>query len=48
MNDKRKPGRPALPPDKKLAVVPVRLTAEQKARPTGECGMFIEPIKGTP
>ena len=31
-NDKRKPGRPALPPDKKLAVVPVRLTAEQKAK----------------
>ena len=32
MNDKRKPGRPALPPDKKLEVVPVRLTAEQKAK----------------
>ena len=32
MNDKRKPGRPALPPEKKLAVVPVRLTAEQKAK----------------
>ena len=31
-DDKRKPGRPALPPDKKLAVVPVRLTAEQKAK----------------
>lgn len=29
---KRKPGRPALPPEKKLAVVPVRLTAEQKAK----------------
>ena len=31
-NDKRKPGRPALPPDKKLAVVPVRLTKKQKAK----------------
>ena len=32
MTDKRKPGRPALPPDKKLAVVPVRLTKNQKAK----------------
>jgi hypothetical protein len=31
-NGKRKPGRPALPPDKRLAVVPVRLTAKQKAK----------------
>ena len=31
-NDKRKPGRPALPPEKKLAVVPVRLTKKQKAK----------------
>lgn len=27
-----KPGRPALPPEKKLAAGPVRLTAEQKAK----------------
>ena len=31
-DDKRKPGRPALPPGEKLVVVPVRLTAEQKAK----------------
>ena len=31
-NDKRKPGRPALPPGEKLVVVPVRLTEEQKAK----------------
>lgn len=33
MNDnKRKPGRPALPPGGKLVVVPVRLTEAQKAK----------------
>ncbi len=31
-DDKRKPGRPALPPAEKLVVVPVRLTPEQKAK----------------
>lgn len=31
-DDKRKPGRPALPPGKKLVVVPVRLTETQKAK----------------
>jgi hypothetical protein len=29
---KRKPGRPALPPDQRLVVVPVRLTEDQKAK----------------
>jgi hypothetical protein len=29
-SDKRKPGRPALPPGEKLVVVPVRLTPEQR------------------
>jgi hypothetical protein len=29
-DDKRKPGRPALPPGEKLVVVPVRLTPEQR------------------
>ena len=28
--DKRKPGRPALPPAEKLVVVPVRLTPAQR------------------
>lgn len=28
----KKQGRPALPPGEKLAVVPVRLTAQQKAK----------------
>lgn len=32
MNDKGKPGRPALPPGEKLVVVPVRLTEAQKAK----------------
>jgi hypothetical protein len=33
MNDeKRKPGRPALPPGDKLVLVPVRLTEKQKAK----------------
>lgn len=33
MNDeRRKPGRPALPPGKKLVVMPVRLTEAQKAK----------------
>lgn len=31
-DDKRKPGRPALPPGEKLVVVPVRLTEAQKAK----------------
>ena len=31
MPSNRKPGRPALPLDEKLVVVPVRLTVEQKA-----------------
>ena len=31
-DDKRKPGRPALPPSEKLVVVPVRLTEAQKAK----------------
>lgn len=31
-NDKRKPGRPALPPGEKLVVVPVRLTEAQKSK----------------
>ena len=31
-DDKRKPGRPALPRSEKLVVVPVRLTVEQKAK----------------
>ncbi len=30
--DKRKQGRPALPPGEKLVVVPVRLTDAQKAK----------------
>ena len=30
--DKRKPGRPALPPGEKMVVVPVRLTQAQKAK----------------
>jgi hypothetical protein len=30
--DKRKPGRPALPPSKKLLVVSVRLTPTQRDR----------------
>ena len=29
-DDKRKPGRPALPPGEKLVVVPVRLTPAQR------------------
>lgn len=29
-DDKRKPGRPALPPAEKLVVVPVRLTPAQR------------------
>ena len=32
MPSNRKPGRPALPLDEKLVVVPVRLTVEQKAK----------------
>lgn len=32
MTETRKPGRPALPPSEKLVVVPVRLTAAQKAK----------------
>lgn len=28
--EKRKPGRPALPPGQRLVVVPVRLTPEQR------------------
>lgn len=31
-DEKRKPGRPALPPEQKLVVVPVRLTEAQKAK----------------
>ena len=31
-DDKRKPGRPALPPGAKLVVVPVRLIKAQKAK----------------
>ena len=31
-DDKRKPGRQALPPGEKLVVVPVRLTEAQKAK----------------
>ena len=31
-DDKRKPGRPAMPPGAKLVVVPVRLTEAQKAK----------------
>jgi hypothetical protein len=30
-DDKRNPGRPALPPGERMVVVPVRLTEEQKA-----------------
>lgn len=30
--DKRRPGRPALPPGEKLVVMPVRLTEAQKAK----------------
>lgn len=30
--DKRKPGRPTLPPGEKLVVVPVRLTQAQKEK----------------
>lgn len=30
--DKRRPGRPALPPGEKLVGVPVRLTEAQKAK----------------
>jgi hypothetical protein len=30
MTDKRKPGRPALPPGEKLIVVPVRLSPAQR------------------
>ena len=29
-DDKRKPGRPTLPPGEKLVVVPARLTPEQR------------------
>ena len=32
VTETRKPGRPALPPSEKLVVVPVRLTAAQKAK----------------
>lgn len=32
MTDKRKPGRPALPPDQRMVVVPVRLTPEQREK----------------
>lgn len=31
-DEKRKPGRPALPPGEKLVVAPVRLTEAQKAK----------------
>lgn len=31
-DDKRKPGRPSMPPGEKLVVVPIRLTPEQKAK----------------
>ena len=31
-DEKRKPGRPSLPPGEKLVVVPVRLTEQQKAK----------------
>jgi hypothetical protein len=31
-DEKRKPGRPSLPPGEKLVVVPVRLTESQKAK----------------